>query len=91
MTKNSEENRKSRRGFASMDKAKQAQIASSGGIAAHARGSAHEFSSEEARRAGRKGGQVVSRDREHMAAIGRVGGRRAGERRKAKAKEQAAE
>jgi general stress protein YciG len=45
------------RGFASMDEEKQRAIASQGGRAAHASGNAHEFSSEEAREAGRKGGQ----------------------------------
>jgi general stress protein YciG len=67
---------KSNRGFASMDKAKQREIASKGGHAAHAKGTAHEFTPDEARRAGRKGGEVVSRDRAHMAAIGRAGGQR---------------
>lgn len=47
----------SRRGFAAMDPQKQRQIASKGGKVAHERGTAHEFSSEEAREAGRKGGQ----------------------------------
>ncbi|MAF03544.1 KGG domain-containing protein [Herbaspirillum huttiense] len=47
----------SNRGFASMDENKQREIASQGGKAAHEKGSAHEFSSEEAREAGRKGGQ----------------------------------
>ena len=65
---------KSRRGFASMDPAKQREIASKGGRAAHAKGTAHEWSSDEARNAGKKGGEVVSRDRSHMAAIGREGG-----------------
>lgn len=65
---------KSERGFASMDPAKQREIASKGGRAAHLAGTAHEFSSEEAREAGRKGGQMVSRNRAHMAAIGRKGG-----------------
>ena len=45
------------RGFASMSSEKQRLIASKGGKAAHARGTAHEFTSEEARVAGRKGGQ----------------------------------
>jgi general stress protein YciG len=48
----------SNRGFASMDPAKQRAIAAEGGRAAHASGNAHEFSSEEAREAGRKGGQA---------------------------------
>src|SRR5436305_983919 len=63
-----------RRGFASMDDEKQREIASKGGRAAHDSGNAHEFTSEEAREAGRKGGEAVSRDREHMAEIGREGG-----------------
>lgn len=49
------------RGFASMDPEKQREIASKGGKAAHAKGTAHEFSSEEARKAGRKGGQARGR------------------------------
>src|SRR5471032_2182861 len=63
-----------KRGFAAMDEATQRAIASKGGQAAHQKGTAHEFDSEEARRAGQKGGEAVSRDREHMAAIGRKGG-----------------
>ncbi len=65
---------KSRRGFASMDPVKQREIASKGGRTAHAKGTAHEFTSDEAIAAGRKGGAVVSRDRTHMSAIGRIGG-----------------
>lgn len=65
---------RSNRGFASMDPSKQKEIASKGGRAAHAKGTAHEFDSSEAREAGRKGGMAVSRNREHMAAIGRRGG-----------------
>src|SRR6476660_2417979 len=65
---------RSNRGFASMDREKQKEIASKGGRAAHAKGTAHEFDSGEARDAGRKGGVAVSRNREHMAAIGRRGG-----------------
>ena len=61
-----------------MDPEKQKQIASKGGKASHAMGKAHEFSSEEARGAGRKGGQAVSRDRAHMSAIGQKGGRSSG-------------
>ncbi len=57
-----------------MDDDKQREIASKGGQAAHAKGTAHEFDSEEAREAGRKGGEAVSQDREHMAEIGRKGG-----------------
>jgi uncharacterized protein len=64
------------RGFASMDDEEQREIASKGGKAAHASGHAHEFSSEEAREAGRKGGEAVSQDRQHMSEIGQQGGQR---------------
>jgi hypothetical protein len=57
-----------------MDRGKQKEIASKGGKAAHAKGTAHEFDSGEARTAGRKGGLTVSQNREHMAQIGRRGG-----------------
>jgi uncharacterized protein len=75
----------SKRGFASMDAAKQREIASKGGRAAHAKGTAHEFTSDEARVAGRKGGEAVSRDRQHMSAIGREGGHSRGARARAQA------
>lgn len=51
--------RESKRGFASMDGARQREIASQGGKAAHEKGTAHEFDSEEARAAGRKGGKAA--------------------------------
>jgi general stress protein YciG len=57
-----------------MDPDKQRKIASQGGKAAHEKGTAHEFTSDEAREAGRKGGESVSQDREHMSQIGRKGG-----------------
>lgn len=47
---------KGKRGFASMDSEKQRMIARKGGKAAHEKGTAHEWSSSEARDAGRKGG-----------------------------------
>ena len=52
------ETRKERRGFASMSAEKQREIASKGGRAAHQKGTAHEWSSDEAREAGRKGGMA---------------------------------
>jgi general stress protein YciG len=55
--------RSSSRGFASMDPQRQREIASEGGRAAHERGTAHEFTSEEAREAGRKGGQARAENR----------------------------
>ncbi|SRR5579883_807222 len=56
----------SKRGFASMDGEKQRLIASKGGKAAHAKGTAHEWSSEEARAAGRKGGESRGTRGQHM-------------------------
>lgn len=63
-----------KQGFASMSPEKQRTIASNGGKAAHAKGTAHQFSVEEARAAGKKGGAKVSQDRARMAEIGRKGG-----------------
>lgn len=65
---------KANRGFASMDKATQHAIASRGGKAAHAAGTAHQWDRAAASAAGRKGGLAVSANREHMAAMGRRGG-----------------
>src|ERR1700753_4031940 len=69
------------RGFASMDREKQREIARKGGRAAHQKGTAHEFTTEEARAAGRKGGERVSANRAHMAEIGRMGGKKSAIRR----------
>jgi general stress protein YciG len=63
---------KSERGFASMDKELQREIASKGGRAAHAQGVAHEFNSEEAREAGRKGGERSRGRRSEQGNPGRV-------------------
>ena len=52
---------KSRRGFAAMSPEQQRRIASEGGRASHESGRGHRFSSEEAREAGRKGGQISRR------------------------------
>ena len=71
------------RGFASMAAEKQREIARKGGRAAHEKGKAHEFTTDEARQAGRKGGEKVSLDRSHMAEIGRRGGRSSASRRRA--------
>ncbi len=59
--------RKERRGFASMSPEKQREIASKGGRAAHEKGTAHEWTSEEARSAGRKGGQISRGGRGRLA------------------------
>ena len=61
---NQNEVRKSIRGFAAMDREKQREIARKGGRAAHEQGVAHEWSSTEAREAGKKGGQARGRNRE---------------------------
>ena len=47
-----------RQGFATMDPEKQRQLARLGGKAAHAKGTGHEWTSEEARKAGAKGGSI---------------------------------
>jgi uncharacterized protein len=73
--------RRSNRGFAAMSPERQKQIASEGGRAAHKLGVAHEWNSDEARKAGKKGGQIVSQNREHMSEIGRRGGMSSGGRR----------
>lgn len=61
---NVEKSSVSKRGFASMDQAKQREISSKGGKAAHESGRAHQFDSEQARAAGKKGGSASSRNRE---------------------------
>lgn len=76
----SEKPAKRPRGFAAMSPEKQKQIASQGGTAAHKKGTAHQFNAEEARLAGRKGGESVSQDREHMSQIGRKGGKKRAQR-----------
>lgn len=62
------------RGFAAMSPELQRKIASMGGKAAHVAGTAHEFTPDEARAAGKKGGDTISQNREFMAEIGRKGG-----------------
>jgi uncharacterized protein len=59
--------RKERRGFASMSIDKQREIASKGGRAAHEKGTAHEWTPDEARAAGRKGGQISRGGRGRLA------------------------
>ena len=54
---------KARHGFAAISLERQREIASLGGKAAHAKGTAHKFTSEQARTAGRKGGQVAAAKR----------------------------
>ena len=70
--------KKSGRGFASMDADRQRSIASKGGKSAHQQGRAHEFTADEASEAGRKGGETISKNKAHMAAIGRLGGQARG-------------
>lgn len=62
------------RGFASMDPAKQREIASKGGKAAHQKGTAHEWTSEEARDAGRKGGIASHRRRREQIGVNKEEG-----------------
>ena len=64
------------RGFASMDRGKQREIASKGGKAAHQKGTAHEWTSEEARDAGRKGGIASHRRRREQSGGSEAAGAR---------------
>jgi len=61
------------RGFASMERNKQREIASKGGKAAHQKGTAHEWTSEEAREAGRKGGMASHRRKQEQQNSGSAG------------------
>jgi hypothetical protein len=63
-----------KRGFASMSAERRRDVASKGGRRAHELGTAHQFNSEEAQSAGKKGGKTVSQDKQHMAKIGKIGG-----------------
>ena len=72
----------SNRGFAAMDAQQQREIASRGGRAAHQQGTAHEFTSEEARAAGRKGGQAAHQRgnaHEFTSEEARIAGRKGGQ------------
>ena len=53
------------RGFAAMDRDLQRRIASRGGRAAHQAGTAHEWTSQEAAEAGRKGGRALHKNAAH--------------------------
>lgn len=76
------ESNQKNRGFAAMDRTRQIEIARKGGKAAHQKGTAHEFTADEARAAGRKGGETVSANRGHMSQIGRIGGKKSAGRKK---------
>jgi general stress protein YciG len=76
------QNNSKNRGFAAMDSSRQREIARKGGKAAHQKGTAHEFTADEARAAGRKGGETVSANRGHMSHIGRIGGKKSAGRKK---------
>ncbi len=83
------------RGFAGMDPAKQKEIASKGGKASHEKGTAHEFTPEEAREAGRKGGKAAHAKGtaheftpEEAREAGRKGGQASGRARAAAAQQQ---
>jgi uncharacterized protein len=79
-TKKTDTTTKTKRGFASMTPGVQKAIAAKGGRAAHAKGTAHTWDAGEAKKAGERGGATVVQKlgREHMAAIGRIGGKARG-------------
>ena len=60
------------RGFASMPAHKRREIASKGGTASHAKGAAHEWTSEEAREAGHKGGTIAHQRKGSAVALART-------------------
>jgi uncharacterized protein len=67
------------RGFAALTPEQRREISRKGGISAHEQGKAHEFTAEEAAAAGKKGGSTTARKgHDHMAAIGRRGGKSKG-------------
>jgi uncharacterized protein len=66
------------RGFAAMEPQRQLELARKGGQAAHQKGTAHRFSTSEAQAAGRKGGQTIGQNLQHMAMIGKKGGQASG-------------
>lgn len=61
-------------GFARVPKETLRQWASLGGKVAQHNRSAHRFTSETARAAGKRGGEAIAKDREHMRELGRRGG-----------------
>ncbi len=78
---------RSKRGFAAMSEQKQREIARRGGQAAHKKGTAHEFTSDEARIAGHRGGRALSSNRQYMSEIGRKGGHNSAGQRAAKSRQ----
>ena len=78
MANTSEKGESRGRGFAGMDPERQRQISSQGGKAAHQKGTAHEFDSEEAREAGRKGGMVSGGRRRAREQTSETGGESGG-------------
>jgi uncharacterized protein len=68
-----DESAKKPRGFATMSKADVARFGARGGKAAHAKGVAHEFTSEEASAAGRIGGKVTQERKREMKNVNRKG------------------
>ena len=69
-----EQRPKQKRGFALLAPEDLQELARQGGRTSQANGTANRWTSETAREAGRMGGSTISRDREHMRAIGRKGG-----------------
>ena len=69
-----EQRPKQKRGFALLAPEDLQELARQGGRTSQANGTANRWTSETAREAGRMGGSIISRDREHMRAIGRKGG-----------------
>lgn len=78
MNDDSNDSKKKPRGFAALTPERRRELASIGGRAAHAKGTAHEFNRETATEAGRKGGKVAASRPGRMAEIGKLGGQARG-------------
>lgn len=78
------------RGFAAMSLERRREIASKGGRRAHELGTAHQFTTEEARAAGKKGGVILAKNRAWLAEIGRRGGKAVQAKKRAQAASSAA-
>lgn len=61
-----------KRGFASLSPERRREVARQGGRTAHANGTAHQWTSEEARQAGRKGAAVIAKRKQIEAEVARV-------------------
>lgn len=74
------------KGFAALSADQRREMGRLGGRSAHVKGTAYQFTPEKAREVGIKGGIATSQDKEHMSAIGKIGGKAKGTHAERKAK-----